>query len=332
MTINVNVKDGNRYGSLEVDGVTHSFPTQSITSTNLNHKRHFNNPNFDFGTKICEIRVLSPDRLIRDSSHRHRQSKKILGIIDENPGYLFLFAPASIKSLTDKSKKQFLEFTKKTNESLIDFQKECGFSFIKVFFKSKDSINDYKYYRTLVPNSRFVACIDENMHFSAFRKLYKKCLDDGDQIVSFFGRLPSKRNRNNQLNFLFLSNRPEDKILRLASCICKSRNGRVLPLFYYAFGIDAYSFSTTQGPPSRIKFDELRVVDGFFYKELTRDLELTCPITGKNLFESCETFAGINKRYLPALTYNIVTLNEQFNRYPLKYSKTYIQSRFSDII
>ena len=330
MTINVSVKNGNRYGSLGVNGVTHSFPTQSITSTNLNHREHFDNPDLDFRTKICEILEFFPERLIQDSRYRNDRFKKISHIIDGNPGYLFLFAPTTLKSSANK--KNSLEFTREANKFLINFQKECGFPFIKVFFKSKDSINDSNYYRSFVAKNMFVACIDENMFSPNFSTLYQESLDEGDQIVSFFGRLPSKRNLHNLDNFSFLSGRPEDKILRLASCIDKSRDNKVLSFLYHVFGIDACSFSTRRGSSAYIKSNELRVVDRFSYRPLTRDTKLICPITGDNLFESCENFTGKNKRHLPVATYNIITLNEQFKRYPHLYNKIYIQNMFSNVI
>lgn len=235
-------QNGNRYGSITINGITQKFPTQVITSTNLNHRVYFDNPNFDFKTKISEIIEFKPKKLVEDSEYRKRRLKVVSKMISENPDYLFLFTVKGARAVTYKTesgvKVKPFKFTKANNKSLIDFQIECGFPLIKVFFKLARSIKDSEYYRHLIPSNQFVACIDENMSHNSFRTIYEECIAKNNHVVSFFGRIPStsKNQIHNQLNFSFLASRPNDKIFRLVSFTSKALDSAVLPLIYNYFG------------------------------------------------------------------------------------------------
>ena len=338
MTISVNHENGIRHGTFSINGIEGTFPTQAITSTNLNHTNYFENPKFDFKTKIVEIVEFSPKKLVNDSEYRTKRSKTVSKMINDNPNYLFLFTVKGARSVsyTSKSGTKIIhfKFTKNNNESLIKFQIECGFPLIKVFFKKVASIKDSEYYRSLIPNGKFVASIDENMSHNSFRILYQECLAKGDEIVSFFGRIPSKSKKqiHNQLNFAFIASRPDDKILRLVSFTSKAVDSAVLSLIYNWFNLDAYSFMTRRGPQDIDEY-EMRVLDGFYYKPLLENTTLVCPITGKNLYQSSKDF---EKRYdkssIPVTTHDIVRLNEQFEVLHKQYTREKIKEILGDRI
>ncbi len=338
MAISVNYKNGNRYGTFKINGIEGTFPTQSITSTNLNHRDdYFDDKQFNFKTNIVEIIEPDPEKLINDSEYRESRSKIISKMIDENPNYLFLF---TLRGARDNKYKRsghgiiHFKFTKANNESLIKFQKECGFPLIKVFFKLAKDIEDSEYYRTLIPEDRFVASLDENMYHDSFRTLYQECIAKQDQIISFFGRVPSKNKKqiNNQSNFAFLVAHPDDQILRLASFIQKSITGVVSSLVYNYFGIDAYSFWTREGPQNTRNY-QMRALDGFRYKLLEKDTTLICPITEKNLYESAIYFKNkYNKSSIPLAIHDIVRLNERFEKLPERYTREEIREILGDRI
>lgn len=332
-------KNGNRYGTFSICGITGTFPSQSITSTNLNHRSlYFENKQFDFKTKIVEIIEFKPKKLVNDSEYRETRIKKVSTMINENPEYLFLFTLKGARATKYKSKSGHdiipFKFTKSNNESLIEFQKKCGFQLIKVFFKLAKSIEDSEYYRTLIPKGMFVASLDESMPYNSFKTLYNECIIQEDQVISFFGRIPSKSKKqiHNRLNFGFLAAHPNDKILRLASFTSKAKDGVVLSLMYNYFGLDAYSFMTRRGPQDVDEY-EMKVLDGFFYKPLKKDTTLICSITGKNLYESSKYFEKkFNKSSIPVTTHDIVRLNEQFEVLPEQYTRVEIQEILGDRI
>jgi len=338
MTINVNHERGIRYGSFNINGIEGRFPIQAITSTNLNHTQYFENPNFDFKTKIVEIVDFFPKKLVNDPKYRENRIKTVSKMINEYPEYLFLFTVKGARANTYKTKSGIsvkpFKFTKSDNVSLIKFQTECGFPLIKVFFKRVKSINDSEYYRSLIPNNQFVASLDENMSHNAFRTLYLECIDKGDEIISFFGRKPStsKKQIHNQLNFTFIAGRPNDKILRLTSFTSKAVDSAVSSLIYNWYSLDVYSFMTRRGNQDIDEY-EMRVLDGFYYKPLLKNTNLVCPITGKNLYQSSKDFERkFDKSSIPVTTHDIVRLNEQFEVLHEKYSREEIQEILGDRI
>ncbi|CAD6368616.1 hypothetical protein NMT12_120104 [metagenome] len=338
MTISVNHENGIRHGTFSINGIEGIFPTQAITSTNLNHRSYFENPKFNFKTKVVEIIEFFPKKLVNDSEYRTKRSKIVSKMIKDNPNYLFLFTVKGARavSYTSKSGTKIspFKFTKDNNESLIDFQKECEFPLIKVFFKRAGSIKDSEYFRNLIPKAKFVASIDENMSHNSFRTLYQECISKGDEIVSFFGRIPSKSKKqiHNQLNFAFLASRPSDKILRFASFTSKALDSAVLSLIYNWFSLDAYSFMTRRGSQDIPEY-EMRALDGFYYKPLLKDTTLVCPITGKNLYESSKDFEKkYGKSSIPVTTHDIVRLNEQFEVLHEQYTREEIQEILADRI
>ena len=337
MTVSIDHKNSNRCGTFKINGIEGTFPTQSITSTNLNHRDdYFDDKQFNFKTNIVEIIEFNPRKLINDSEYRESRSKTISKMIDENSNYLCLFTLSGARASRYKNKSGHkiipFEFTRANNESLIKFQKECGFPLIKVFFKLPEDIEGSEYYRTLIPKDRFVASLDENMDHDSFRTLYQECIAKQDQIISFFGRVPSKNKKqfNNQSNFAFLAAHPDDQILRLASFIKKSVPDVVSSLVYNYFGIDAYSFMTRRGRQN-IPDYQMKALNGFFYKSLEKDTTLICPITEKNLYESSKYFENeYNKSSIPVTTHDIVRLNEQFEKLPEQYTREEIQEILGD--
>jgi hypothetical protein len=332
-------KNGNRYGTFSICGIEGTFPTQSITSTNLNHRTsYFENKQFDFKTNIVEVIEFFPKKLVNDSEYREKRQKIISKMIDDNPNYLFLFTLKGARATKYKSDSGHeiipFKFTKTNNEALIKFQKECGFPLIKVFFKLAKHIADSEYYRTLIPKGKFVASLDENMSHNSFKTLYNECIAKEDEVISFFGRIPSKSKKqiHNQLNFTFLANHPNDKILRLVSFTSKAVDSAVLSLLYNYFGLDTYSFMTRRGPQD-IDDYEMKVLDGFFYKPLHKNTTLICPITGKNLYESFKDFEQkFDKSSIPVTTHDIVRLNEQFEKLSEQYTREEIKEILGDRI
>lgn len=338
MAISLNHKDGIRYGTFNINGIEGKFPTQAITSTNLNHTKYFEISKFNFRTKIVDIIEFFPKKLVNDTEYRDRRLKTVSEIINDNPGYLFLFTIKGARTSNYKNKSgdkiKSFKFTKNNNKSLIDFQKECGFPLIKVFFKLSRSIKDSDYYRNLVPDGKFVACIDENMSHNSFKTLYRECLSKNDKIISFFGRIPSrsKKQVHNKLNFGFLANQSNDEVLRMVSFTSKALDGAVLSLIYNYFGIDAYSFMTRRGPQDINEY-EMRVLDGFFYKPLNKNTTFVCPITGKNLYQSSKDFEKkYEKSSIPVTTHDIVSLNNQFEKLQEQYTREKIQEILADRI
>lgn len=288
--------------------------------------------------KIVEIIEFFPKKLVTDSAYRKNRLKTVSKMINDYPEYLFLFAVKGARAVSYKSqsgdKISPFKFTKTNNELLIDFQTKCGFPLITVFFKLARSIKDSEYYRSLIPNVKFVASIDENMSHNSFRTIYQECLEKGNEVISFFGRVPSKSKKqiHNQLNFGFLANRPNDKILRLVSLTSKARDSAVLSLIYNWFGLDSYSFMTRRGRQDIDEY-EMRVLDGFFYKPLEKDTKLVCPITGKNLYQSSKDFEKkYDKSSIPVTTHDIVRLNEQFEVLHKQYTREEIQEILGDRI
>ena len=331
MPVSIKHKNGNRYGTFDICGIKGNFPTQAITSTNLNHIQFIKNPNFDFKTKITEIIEFKPRQLIDDSEYRERRLEQISKMMNKNPGYLFLFTLNGVRGTKYKNKfgKAIIpfEFTKANNKSLIDFQQKAGFPLIKVFFKTSKSIKDSNYYRSLIPKGKFIAVLDENLPHNSFTTLYKECIVKKDEIISFFGRSPSKSETqtNNNLNFMFLASNHDDKILRLTSFIQKTDDGLTRSLIYNYLGLDAYSFMTRRGNPNIVDY-KMKVLDGFFYKPLQNNTTLICPITGKNLYKSSKYFEIEHKKSsLPVTIHDIVMLNDQFEKLPERYTKNDIE-------
>ncbi len=164
--------------------------------------------------------------------------------------------------------------------------------------------------------------------------MYNECLTNKDEIISFFGRIPSKSKKqiNNQLNFGFLASHPDDKILRFVSFTLKALDGAVLSLAFNYFGLDAYSFMTRRGRQD-IDDYEMRVLDGFFYKILQKNTTLICSITGKNLYESSKEFKQkYDKSSIPVTIHDIVRLNEQFEKLFEQYSREEIKELLEDRI
>lgn len=340
MVVNVKFTNGIRRGSFNINGIKGTFPIQSITSTNLNHTDVFEDHDFNFKTNIVEIVEFKPKKLVSDSEYRERRTKIVSEMIEAYPDKLFLFTLKGARATSYKTETGIkvtpFKFTKADNESLIDFQIECGFTLIKAFFKRvRNAMENSRHYRSLIPEGKmFVGSLDENMSHNTFRSLYLECLKKGDDIVSFFGRKPSKSKKqiHNQLNFAFISRRTTDNILRLTSFASKAIDGVVSSLIYNWYRFDSYSFMTRRGSQDIPNY-EMKVLDGFHYIPLLQNTKLVCPITGKNLYESSKYFERIfDKSSLPVTIHDLVRLNEKFQVLHEEYTREKLQEILGDRI
>ena len=312
LAISIKVDNGIRHGTFEIAGTNGEFPVQAVTSTNLNHAVRTKFAPFDFKTRMAEAVEFELQKLVDDPQYRERRQRRIASMIQDHPEYLFLFTGNSIKGSAFK-------FTRENNMALIDFQLKCGFKLIKVFFKRASSImDDYEYFRREVPDRRFVTALDENIKPMHFSRIYKDSIRRGDEVIAFFGRVPkfnmNKNETYSHVNFLFLKNHKEDKILRLASGIPKSISGVASSVVYCWVGIDAFSFATRRGNPNVADY-KLMALNRFHYERLVPDTKLVCAITGKNLYDSSQYFQRKYKSSsVPVSTHNIVRLNQRIKR------------------
>ncbi len=127
LTVDISVKNGLRHGTYTINGIKGTVPVQAITSVNLQHAKDADIPDFDFGTNILEIIEPEPQRLIDDVKYRQKRIMEMKHDINNNPNKISLLAIKGIKSdfRINHSKNQFL----------INFQINCGFQLVKVFFK-----------------------------------------------------------------------------------------------------------------------------------------------------------------------------------------------------
>lgn len=320
-------KNGIRYGTWTISNIKGTFPIQAITSTNLNHVKDAKKPNFDFKTNILEIIEFTPNKLDTDKTYRARRVKTVSKIIKENPDKLCLF---TLKGARDNFK-----LTKETNEFLIKFQIECGFSQIRAFFRYvRNATENEKYYRSLIPKDKsFTAVLDENMTHAVFKDLYLSCLKHGDELISFAGRIPSKqksKNLKNKLNFQFITRRKTDQIIRMVTFTSKSIGGVASPYVYHLFGIDVYSFMTRRGNQNKPKY-ELKYLDKFHYLPLTSKNKSHCRLTGMNLYESSKHFeTTLEKSSLPLSVNAIPELNELLESLHKKYTRKKLEDIVGD--
>jgi len=322
MTVNVQNKNGIRYGNFDINGIKGYFPRQAITSTNLNHVKDAGKSNFDFKTNILEIVEFYPDRLIAEPEYKEKRIKTISKIIQNNADKLCLF---TLKGVRDDFK-----ITKHRNEFLIKFQIKCGFKLIKAFFRHvRNALENSTYYRNMIPKgSSFVSALDENLPHFTFRSLYLDCYEKGDEIISFLGREPSKQNSKNlknKLNFQFILRRKDDKIIRLTSFTRKSIDGFASSYVYNLFGLDVYSFMTRLGDQD-IPEIKLKALNGFKYEILSENTTLICVLTGMNLYHFSKKFESeIEKSSLPVSVHAIATLNNEFEILHEKYTREQLE-------
>ena len=256
MVVNITNRNGIRFGDFDIQGINGRFPVQAITSTNLNHATFLQVPNFNFRTNFLEIIVQHPKRVLSKNTHRQDRITDISKIIQQNPDKLCLALLHGAKTAIDMTREQNLSF--------IQFQIDCGFKLIKVFFK--DGVNalaNLQEYRSLIPEGRrLVIVLDENLEHGVFRDLYLNAIEHGDEIIGFLGREPNRNDDENRQNFQFIASRENDKIIRLVSSMPKSFGGVVGSLVYNWFGFDVYTFLPKFGPPNP-KASELKALNVF---------------------------------------------------------------------
>ncbi len=329
-SIDVRNAGGIRYGTFDIGGVGGTFPTQAITSTNLNHAETMDQSGFDFGTKILEIIESDPQKIISNLSNRTEQISKIKKTIEENPDKLCLLSLNGIKT------KGLLKLS---NIDLIDFQIECGFNFIKAYL-TKDGANsdDLSRYNDRIPKKcHLVPILDERIPSESFKKLYFDVLKSNSGIIGFLGNTPNKSQKNIKINFDFIRSRDNDRVLRLASCIEKKAKGEVVnSLIYKLYGFDVFSFRTIANKgfwKQKPKHSELTVFNRFKFTPLRRDMNLKCAVTNMNLYDVVQKYKNSKYPSAPAAIYNIATLNKELKilheKYTRKQLETIAQNRLS---
>ena len=279
------------------------------------------NPDLDFGTKILQISEMEPARL-NNEIYRKERVNAIRKTIKANPGMLCLLAVGGIKSN--------FRINKAVNEMLIQFQIDCGFKLIQVFFNYvKDAMDDLEYFRNMIESKKkiFVACLDEKLDSNLFKLLYLECIERRDDIVSFYGR---KQNKENMRNFGWIRSRKNDHTIRLSSFISKNNKTMINSVARHLLGFDCFSFP--ERIPSAAKFSYGPVaLDEFYFNTLTRDTSLICVLTGKNLYTSTREFKENKKsEYLPIYIHDIVRLNESFETLHTKYTHKELSKLFID--
>ena len=317
MVVNVMINDGMRSGSFDINGIKGIIPTQAITSTNLNHAKLMNDPTFDFKTKILEIVERCPDNLIHDKTYRKKRISEVKDMIKSNSDKLCFLALNGVKTH---------ELSKSDNISLIDFQIQCGFIFIKAYFIAKrSSVTDLAYYKNKIPKNKYLmAILDEKLHHGEFKKLYIRIYKSGSDIIGFLGRTPTRFNKNIKLNLKFIGSRNDDQILRFTSFIEKSSKNISNPLVYHLFGFDIFSFRTVYGNQN-IPLSNLTVCDQFKIIPLTSSSKLQCTVTKQNLYKVAKNYMQYKKSTVPISIYNIVLLNNEFRILGKKYTRKQLE-------
>ncbi len=117
------LKNKIRAGTFNIARVRGTFPTQAITSVNLDDMQSIGR-HVDFKTKIVEMIEPDPNRLLHDSEYMNEQKARFSEMIRKNPKSLSLFTMNNLRTDTGPQK---IDFTKKTNEDLIDFQEDWLF-------------------------------------------------------------------------------------------------------------------------------------------------------------------------------------------------------------
>ncbi len=324
MVVNVRDRNGIRYGDFEIHGIKERFPVQAITSTNLNHAKIMEESDFNFRTNFLEIIDVNPEQIVTDPDYRMRSISRISNIIQQNPDRLCLFVPNRARTM---------KINKNVNLVLIQFQIECGFKIIKAFFKhTRHALQNLYEYRSLIPQGRsLMIVIDEGLSPIVFQQLYLNAYNNGDEIVGFLGREPSKNNNNIRLNLGFIKTRNKDKIIRLVSFTNKKFGNIVSSLVFHLFGFDVYSFWTRRGNPNK-PLTELSVLNGFSFQPLTNASNFVCVITGISLYESARRLAVDEKSSVPISIYNIRKLNELFEVLQDRFTRPELELIAGDLV
>lgn len=310
MVVRIDVEDGLRYGSFEILHIHDKIPLQVMTTQNLKHAVDADCPDFNFNTKILEIIEMEPLKL-DDKIYRNKRIDEIKQIIKDHPDKLCFLGIKGLKS----------NFTinRERNEFLVQFQIDCGFKLIYVYFKNiKNANDDLIYFRNLVQSKKkfFVACLDEKLRSDVFESLYLDCLKTKDEIISFFGR---RTNLKNIYNFNFIKGRLNDNVLRFSLSISKSNRSMANSVMYNVLGFDCFSFP--QRIPTGIRFGRLVALDGLHFDTLNKDTKLTCVLTGDNLYDSTRTFKERqDSEYLPIYLHDMVRLNELLKKLHVIYT------------
>jgi hypothetical protein len=318
MVINVGQHNGIRHGDFEIHGIKGNFPIQINTSTNLGYATDMHVPNFNFRTNILEINLTSRTKILADSNYRNRQITKISRMIRCNPDKLCLLMPNAAKSK---------KISREENLSLIQFQIECGFKIIKVFFHyNRFTLENAIEYRNLIPKDRtLMFVLDEKLNPTVFEKLYLDAYENHkDEIIGFLGRAPNVNNNKIRRNLVFIKSRDSDKIVRLVSATNRWFGGIVSSLIFHLFGFDLYSFRKGAWKEN-MPIEELRVLSEFSSEPLTSTSDFVCVVTGMPLYISALMMNAVGKSYVPVSIHNIVRLNQLFEILQERYTRPQLE-------
>lgn len=318
LTFEIFIKNNMRSGTFEILGKKGQIPSQIITTLNIEQAKLAERPNFDFGSNILEITELDPSKL-NDKSYQQIRIEQINQTIKDHPDKLCIFGIKGLKKFrVDKEK----------NEFLIEFQIACGFNIIQAYFKNiRNAKDDLIYFRKLVKSKEkfFVACVDEKLPYAIFESLYLDCLENKDEIISFFGR---RRNFQNDENYNLIQERLEDKILRFSLSISKSYQGMANSIMYNALGFDCFSFSRKISTNHRV--GRLVALDKLRFKILIKNTKLICVLSGENLYDSSQKFKKTHKyEYLPIQVHDMVRLNQLLKKIHIIYTREKLLKLFN---
>lgn len=303
--IEVHTKNGLRYGTFEIGNIKGGFPRQAITTTNLNHLYVAKNIGIDYKTKVLEIFLRGDLNRLKEKEEYEQLKSKIGKIVEKNKDKICLLLPSAARTKT---------FTKEINEALVKFQIDCGFKFVKVFFKNNTKATEYLDYfkKQMTVGKYLVPVLDENLKPEVFKELYLNSLGK-TPLICFLGRAISKKNLDNQRNYLFIRSRITDNIIRIVSDITKTiKNDIVKSLLYNWLGYDIASFTTRIGT-YKFEKSELRIIKGFTYVPLSKNKDALCTLVqGNKLIQTVGTYEKLNRESIPCSIYSIIQLNTEY--------------------
>lgn len=300
-----------RYGAHSLDEIKITTPTQAITSKNLEHAKTMNVPSFDFGTKILEIIEKSPKDIISDPVYRNIRIGEIRKMINQNNDKLCFLVLRGEKSNP---------FSRVNCMVLIDFQIECGFTFIKgYFYRNKGAIKILKKYRDRMDEKHhLVPVLNENLDNSVFEEIYNAAYSDGAEIIMFLGKRPRINDDDFKTNMEFIRRNSEHQILRYVSSITKSYGGVVGSLLYNSVGFDVFSFRSRFGKTNG-NMPTPQILREFKFVNLASENNAECVVTGRNLAQVVEE-QMMEDPFVAIYIYNIVTLNNKFRTIAINYT------------
>lgn len=317
MPVNIKIHNGIRYGDYELGGIKGTLPTHAITSKHREYAKLMGKDSFDFGTNMIEIIEESLKRIVSEPVYRKERIHSIKAEINENKGMLCLLVFKREKSIT---------ITKSDNISLIDFQIECGFVFIKAYFsRPTTAISELiKYRKKMTEEHHLVPVLDENLKEDVFADLYTNIYNDEAELVAFLGRRPTMTDSIRRNNLRFIAERDSDQIIRLASFINKSSEKVVGSLARQVFGFDAFSFMSKSGGGGEGFIPQLQIYKELGFVDLTEDSNVKCVVTGNDLYMEVTKYS---EALAPIYIHDMVMINLEFLNLHKNYTKEELWER-----